>query len=126
MASSPTVASPAVASLHPLQAGTRQAGHASPQAVLAVVALTVLGAVPRVIVAHQSVFADELSTYWISAQHSLHGVLSLMYGTGAIKHAEITPPLYFLLAWATSQLGHAPMLLRLASLVAGVLTVPAV
>ena len=65
-------------------------------AVLALVALTVVGAVLRVIVAHQSLFADELSTYWISATHGLGGVLSLLYGAGRIQHAEITPPLSFL------------------------------
>lgn len=96
-------------------------------ATVAVVAgLTLVGAVIRLIVAGQPLFADELSTYWISAQHGLHGVLSLMYGTGAIKHAEITPPMYFVAAWVTTQLGHTAMLLRLPSLIAGILTIPLV
>jgi hypothetical protein len=93
---------------------------------LAVVALTVVGAVIRLVVASQPLFADELSTYWISATHGLHGVMSLMYGTGAIKHAEITPPLYFVAAWASMQLGHSFELLRLPSLIAGILTIPLV
>ena len=91
-----------------------------------VIMLTLLGAVIRVIVAHQPLFADELSTYWISATHGLRGVMSLMYGTGAIKHAEITPPVYFVAAWATTRLGHTALLLRLPSLIAGVLTIPLV
>ena len=91
-----------------------------------VILLTLLGAVIRLIVAHQSLFADELSTYWISATHGLRGVMSLMYGSGAIKHAEITPPGYFVAAWATTRLGHTAMLLRLPSLIAGVLTIPLV
>ncbi len=94
--------------------------------VLAVAALTVLGFTLRLLLARQSLFADELSTYWISAQHSLGGVLSLMYGTGAIKHAEITPPLYFLLAWLPSQFGHSAEWLRLPSLIAGTATIPLV
>ncbi len=93
---------------------------------LVVVGLMIAGAALRVSVIGQSLFADELSTYWISATHSLGGVVSLMYGTPHIPHPEITPPLYFLLAWATSQFGHAPALLRLPSLIAGVLTIPAV
>ena len=78
------------------------------------------------IVADQSLFADELSTYWISATHSLGGVISLMYGTDKIPHAEITPPLYFVASWFTTQFGHSPELLRLPSLVAGALTLPVV
>lgn len=86
--------------------------------------LIVVGLGLRLSVAHQPLFADELSTYWISATHGLGSVVSLMYGTSAIKHAEITPPLYFLAAWLTSQIGHAPELLRLPSLVAGTLSIP--
>lgn len=88
--------------------------------------LIVLGLVVRVIVARQSLFADELSTYWIVATHSLRGVMSLMYGNDQIQHAEITPPVYFVASWFTSQFGHAPLLLRLPSLVAGTLTIPLV
>ncbi len=92
----------------------------------ALVVLSVAGVVLRIIVAHQSLFADELSTYWISATHGLGGVLKLLYSVGPIKHAEITPPLYFVLAWATSQLGHSPELLRLPSLIAGTATIPVI
>jgi hypothetical protein len=42
------------------------------------------------------------------------------------SNAEITPPLYFAAAWVTTQLGHAPELVRLPSLIAGALTIPAV
>lgn len=93
---------------------------------LIVVALTAVGVVLRAIVAGQSIFADELSTYWISATHGLGGVLSLLYGTGRIAHAEITPPLYFVLAWLTTRLGDSPELLRLPSLIAGTATIPIV
>jgi Dolichyl-phosphate-mannose-protein mannosyltransferase len=93
---------------------------------LIVMALTAVGVVLRAIVADQSIFADELSTYWISATHGLGGVLSLLYGTGRIAHAEITPPLYFVLAWLTTRLGDSPELLRLPSLIAGTATIPIV
>jgi 4-amino-4-deoxy-L-arabinose transferase-like glycosyltransferase len=91
-----------------------------------VAALALVGAVVRVVVAHQSLFADELSTYWISARHGIGGVLSLMYGTGAIKHAEITPPLSFLLSWLTTRPGDSPELLRLPELIGGIATIPVV
>jgi Dolichyl-phosphate-mannose-protein mannosyltransferase len=93
---------------------------------LTVAALTLVGLAIRFPVAGQSIFADELSTYWISATHGLGGVLSLMYGTGSIPHAEITPPLSFLLFWLSTRLGHAPELLRLPSLIAGTVTIPIV
>jgi mannosyltransferase len=88
--------------------------------------LAIFGVVVRALVAGQSYYADELSTYWISATHSLGGVISLMYGTPHIPHPEITPPLYFIAAWATSQLGHSPVWLRLPALAAGAATIPLV
>ena len=95
-------------------------------AALIVAVLTVVGFAFRYAVARQSLFADELSTYWISATHGLGGVLSLMYGTGKIAHAEISPPLYFVLAWLTTRLGQSPELLRLPALIAGTATIPIV
>jgi hypothetical protein len=92
----------------------------------AVVILSIIGTVFRIVVADQSLFADELSTYWISATHGLGGVVKLLYSFGPIQHAEITPPLYFVLAWFTSQLGHGPELLRLPSLIAGVAIIPVI
>lgn len=77
-------------------------------------------------VAHQSLFADELSTYWISATHGFGGVISLMYGTPHIAHPEITPPLSFIASWLSTRLGRSPELLRLPALIAGALTIPGV
>jgi hypothetical protein len=93
---------------------------------VAIVLMMLVGIPIRLIVAHQSLFADELSTYWIVATHSLGGVMSLMYGTAHIPHAEITPPLLFVLSWLTSQIGHSPELIRAPSLVAGTATIPLV
>ena len=94
--------------------------------VVAVVGLTVAGAVLRVLLARQSVFADELSTYWISVRHSLGGVLSLLYSSGRIQHAEITPPLSFLASWLTTRIGSSPELLRIPALLAGTATIPVI
>lgn len=93
---------------------------------LIVAALSAIGVSIRILVARQPLFADELSTYWIVATHGLGGVLSLLYSTASIHHAEITPPLSFLASWVTVQLGHAPELLRAPSLAAGTLTIPVV
>jgi dolichyl-phosphate-mannose-protein mannosyltransferase len=95
-------------------------------ALLVVALLTVAGVAIRLIVGDQSLWADELSTYWISATHGFGGVVSLMYGTPRIPHAEITPPLYFLASWATYHLGHSVEWLRAPSLIAGALTIPLV
>ncbi len=91
----------------------------------------------RVIVAGKGLFADEMSTYWIITAHSadagqpalhgLGGVISLVghvYPGGATT--EITPPMYFALAWLTTQLGHASELVRLPSLIAGIASVPVI
>jgi hypothetical protein len=122
----PNVASPVVAPAGGPGAAARQVERRAWIAALVVAALTVAGAVLRVIVAHQSVFADELSTYWISATHGLETVLSLLYSTGRIHHAEITPPLSFLASWLTTRAGNSPELLRLPALVAGTATIPLV
>ncbi len=114
--------------------GTASTGDARPRAgpwpihptVIAVIALTVIGAAVRVIVAHQSIFADELSTYWISATHGLGEVMRLLYSTGRIHHAEITPPLSFVTSWLTTRAGTSPELLRLPALLAGTATIPLV
>lgn len=113
----------------PLPAGARptQGTHVGLGRVpAALVVLTVFGAVIRLVVAHQSLFGDELSTYWIVAAHGLHGVLSLLWGTASFHHAEISPPLSFVASWFTIQLGHSAILLRLPSLIAGTLSIPLV
>lgn len=84
-------------------------------------ALTVLGLVVRLLVARQTVSADELATDWVVSAHGLGGVVSVVH-----SDAEITPPLFFVLAWLTSRLGHTAELLRVPSLVAGVATIPVV
>jgi len=91
--------------------------HALPAFV--VVVLTGLGGAVRVAVAGQPLFADELSTYWIISTNGLGGVLSTVH-----SDAEITPPLFFVAAWLTTQIDLTPELARAPSLVAGVSIIP--
>jgi mannosyltransferase len=68
----------------------------------------------------QSLYGDELFAYDEVANRSLAGMWH------AVNHGlEVTPPLYFVLAWLTSQFGDPAIWLRLPSLLAGVALVPA-
>ena len=75
----------------------------------------------RVAVARQDLFADELSTYWIVANNDLDGVISVVN-----SDAEITPPLSFVARLADTQMRAVARVLRVPSLLAGTLTIPAV
>ena len=91
--------------------GTRAAG--------LVAAITVVGAAVRLVILHDSLFADELSTYWIISGRGLGGVISTVH-----TDAEITPPLYFVLAWLTTRLDLTAEMLRAPSFLAGVAAIP--
>ena len=65
--------------------------------------LTVLGLGAPTRGRRGALFADELSTYWIVTAHGLGGVLSTVH-----SNAEITPPLYFVLSWASASSGTRP------------------
>ena len=86
-----------------------------------VAAVTAIGAAVRLVLLHDSVFADELSTYWILSGRSLSGVVSTVH-----TDAEITPPLYFVLAWLTTKVASSVEMLRLPSFIAGVAVIPLV
>src|SRR3954454_24287006 len=88
---------------------------------LIVAALTAVGVALRLVVAHQSLFADELSTRYIVAGHGLGDVLSTVH-----TDAEIPPPLYFAASWLTTRIDLTPELLRAPSLLAGAATIPLV
>jgi len=90
-------------------------------ALLALVALTLVGAALRIANAVQDLFADELATYWIVSAHDLAGVVRTV-----ATDAEITPPLSFILSWLTSRGGLSPFLVRLPAVVAGIATIPLV
>lgn len=77
------------------------------------------GAWLRFSVFGQSLVGDELSTLWIVREHGLGGTLDFVAGDG-----EITPPLYFVLAWVSSRIDSAPEMVRLPSLLAGLGSLP--
>ncbi len=87
----------------------------------AIVGLIVVGAVLRLAVASQDLYADELATYWVVTAHGFTGVVETVATT-----AEITPPLSFLLTWAATHLGQSPELVRLPALLAGLASIPLV
>jgi Dolichyl-phosphate-mannose-protein mannosyltransferase len=86
-----------------------------------VVALTVVGAALRVVLARQDLFGDELATYWIVSTRGFSGVVDTV-----ATNAEITPPLSFVLSWLTTRIGLAPELVRLPALIAGIASIPLV
>jgi len=88
-------------------------------AVAAIAGLTLLGLVLRLAVLGQSLFADELSTWWIVSSNGLGGVVSTVH-----TDAEITPPLFFVLSWLSTRVDLSPEWLRLPSLAAGTAAVP--
>lgn len=92
--------------------GTRIALLATATAVAAALRLPFL--------AHQSLWFDETFTRAIVARNSFSGVLSGVHAT------ESTPPLYYLLTWAWTQVfGLSTAMLRMPGAVAGLLCVPA-
>lgn len=100
---------------------TARWGDPGTRSALVVAVLTLAGVVLRLVVAHQSLFADELSTYWIIHGNGLSGVISTVH-----TDAEITPPLYFVLAWLAARVSDAPEFLRAPSLLGGAATIPLV
>ena len=90
-------------------------------AAVAVGAITLLALGLRLAIFDQSFFGDELFTYEIATRPDLHAVLA-----GVRSDLEITPPLFFVVAWVFQKLGDPFILLRLPSLIAGVAMVPLV
>jgi hypothetical protein len=82
-------------------------------------ALTLLALVLRVLAARQSLGGDELFSLEVAARPGLGDVLDGVRGP-----LEITPPGYFVLAWAFGKLGDPTYWLKAPSVLAGTLTVP--
>ena len=81
---------------------------------------TVVGFLVRLPAFKSSLFGDELSTYYLVAGHSLGRVLRLVE-----SNQETSPPLYFVLAWATRGILHNQgESIRLVSLVTGTAMIP--
>jgi hypothetical protein len=81
---------------------------------------TLVGLLVRLPAFRSSLFGDELSTYYIVAGHSLGRVLRLVE-----SNQETSPPLYFVVAWATRGILHNQgESIRLVSLVTGTAMIP--
>lgn len=100
--------------------GTRgrvSSGNLVPAAVLV---LTVIGIIIRLSSFRDSLFADEISTYYIVHGHSLSRVLQLVH-----SNQEVSPPLYFISAWLTRGiLSSGQESIRIPSMVAGIAAIP--
>ena len=82
--------------------------------------LTVGGLLLRLPSFHDSLFADEISTYYMVTGHGLGRVLRLVE-----SNQETSPPLFFMLAWATKGLLNSPVeSIRLVSLITGTAAIP--
>ncbi|MFN8161887.1 MAG: glycosyltransferase family 39 protein [Solirubrobacterales bacterium] len=110
-------------SIAPSTAGPASAGRlgrATWTEALLLAALTALGLALRLPGLSQSLFGDELSTYWVVTHHTgFGGVWDVVR-----SDAEITPPLYFLAAKLSTQIDAGKEMLRLPSLIAGTATIP--
>jgi mannosyltransferase len=79
--------------------------------------IVVAALVFRVLAARPGFLGDELFTYVIANHDSLSEVVD------GVRTTENTPPLYYLLAWASLKVTGVPELVRLPSIVAGTATV---
>ena len=88
--------------------------------VLLIGAITLVGLLLRLRSFGNSVANDEISTYWIVVGHSLGRVMQLIK-----PPQEVSPPLYFILAWAGKGiLGNPAESIRLISLLTGTAAIP--
>jgi hypothetical protein len=69
-----------------------------------------------------SLFGDELATYYVVTDHSLADVVHLLQGNSVT--GDLSPPLFFMLAWVTHGLGDPAESLRLVSLLSGLAAIP--
>lgn len=83
-------------------------------------ALTLVGLILRARSLGNSLFGDELSSYFIVTGHSFGQILHILYG----HSVDLNPPLYFLSAWVVERLGASVQALRAVSLVAGTVAIP--
>lgn len=94
---------------------------ASRAPLIALVVLTALALVPRILGMDQTLYADENFTYSIITRGGLGSVWHDVY------HTSITPPLHYVLAWLAVQFGgDSTVLIRLPSLLFGTALVPLV
>lgn len=87
--------------------------------IAALALLTLAGMLLRLPAIGDSLFGDELSTFYVVHEHGLREAMAIVRGP-----QEATPPLYFAIAWLFAQLGDSLDLLRVPSLLVGVATIP--
>lgn len=82
----------------------------------ALLAVTVLGAVPRLLSLDQALFGDELFTHAIAATPGFGDAMSLM------RETENTPPLTYVGAWLLAQVLEPTLAVRILPVAAGIAT----
>jgi hypothetical protein len=100
----------------PIRPGLARPHHA----LLAVGGLTLLAFALRLSGIDQSLFGDEVILFNVVHDRGLGDLLEVVHDT------ESTPPLHFLLAWASAQIGDPTIWVRLPSVLLGAATVPLV
>ena len=85
-------------------------------------AVTVLGLLLRLPSFNDSLFGDELATYFVVTDRSLGDIVHLLEGNSVT--GDLSPPLFFMVASLTDGLGGHAESLRLASLIAGLAAIP--
>jgi mannosyltransferase len=80
-----------------------------------------VGAVLRGVAARESLFGDELSTWWLATTRGPVEIVS------SLRHeVELTPPLSFLASWLTTRAGETVELVRAPAVLAGIVAIPLV
>lgn len=92
----------------------------SPSVLVLVAAITVAGLLLRLPSFSDSLFGDELSTYFIVGGHSLSHIVYLLQG----HSVDLNPPLFFVLGWFVERFGDGAQAIRLVSLLAGTAAIP--
>ncbi len=87
---------------------------------LVLAAIVVAGVLLRLPSVGNSLFGDEVGSYFIVTQHSLGGIVRLLNG----HSVDLTPPLYFLLARLITHLGNSVLALRAAPMLAVTIAIP--
>ncbi len=82
--------------------------------------ITVAGLLLRLPSFGDTLFGDELSSYFIVTGHSLGRINYLLQG----HSVDLNPPLFFVLAWVAERFGDGASALRMISLLAGTAAIP--
>jgi 4-amino-4-deoxy-L-arabinose transferase-like glycosyltransferase len=92
--------------------------------IAAVALITAVGLALRLAGLGESLYGDELFTHRWSTQAALPDVIASVDRLPA-GNLELNPPLFYVLAWISAKVGEPHVWLRMPSLLAGTLTIPA-